>query len=294
MPFNFETIANTATGGILGLALEDHNDRRQLEQAAKLQDMQIQGQKDMTRYNMQQQYDMWLKTNYGPQVEQMKKAGLNPALMYGKGGPGGTTGSAAGSVQGQSAPAGGREVMELTQMGLQKAMMEAQIKLAEAQAKKTDVEATKIGGVDTKNVEADTQNKILQQVINNYAGKEAKDTYERIMAPNRAIQAETYEKEMAARQGIAGTIYELWIDGKLAEKSLNEIEQIALQNAKTRAEVNNIKKQLDILEENLKGQKLENVMKELESKLQTETGIDRNSPAWMKILGRLFIGLLNK
>jgi hypothetical protein len=26
--------------------------------------------------------DMWNKTNYGAQVEHMKNAGLNPALMY--------------------------------------------------------------------------------------------------------------------------------------------------------------------------------------------------------------------
>ena len=61
-----------------------------------------------------------------------------------------------------------------------------------------------------------------------------------------------------------------------------------------REEIRQIYKTMEIMEENLKGTKLDNVMKELEAKLQKETGIDRNSPAWLKILGRLFVGLTTK
>ena len=48
-------------------------------------------------------YEMWEKTNYDAQVEQMKKAGLSPALMYGQAGAGGGTVSGA-QGQGTSPP----------------------------------------------------------------------------------------------------------------------------------------------------------------------------------------------
>ena len=48
-------------------------------------------------------YEMWEKTNYAAQIEQMKKAGLSPALMYGQAGAGGGTVSGA-QGQGTSQP----------------------------------------------------------------------------------------------------------------------------------------------------------------------------------------------
>ena len=67
-----------------------------------------------------------------------------------------------------------------------------------------------------------------------------------------------------------------------------------LDNAKTREEIKNIQKQWDILEENLKGAKLSNIILELEKDLQTKTGIDKTSDGWLKILGRLFVGLTER
>ena len=43
------------------------------------------------------QLEMWEKTNYPAQVAQMRKAGLNPALMYGQAGAGGQLGGTAPS-----------------------------------------------------------------------------------------------------------------------------------------------------------------------------------------------------
>ena len=48
-------------------------------------------------------YEMWEKTNYAAQIEQMKKANLSPALMYGQAGAGGGTVSGA-QGQGTSQP----------------------------------------------------------------------------------------------------------------------------------------------------------------------------------------------
>jgi hypothetical protein len=76
------------------------------------------------------QMDMWNKTNYGAQVQHMKDAGLNPALMYGSAGQGGSTGSqSGGSASGGNAA--GERVMDLNN-----ALVGAEIRLKNAQANK--------------------------------------------------------------------------------------------------------------------------------------------------------------
>lgn len=291
--------AGTAIDAGMGLLLGNYNDRRQRMQQDKLQQMQEAGNKRMMDYQQQLQYDMWLKTNYGAQKAQMQKAGLNPALMYGMGGGGGsTTGSTSGGVTGGVAPSGGNEVLSTVGMGMQ---LRAQTELLRAQKENieadTDMKRANTEfrtGVETDNARLDNAAKILQNVITKYTGMEAKDYYERVKRPNRAIEAKTYQDELEARQGVAGTIYELWQEGKLKDKSLLEIEQLAASKAKTDEEIKKIKEDIKLLGENIKGASLDNVLRELETKLQTETGIDKNAPTWMKILGRLFVTLFKK
>jgi len=131
-------------GAGLGMALEGHNDNRQLEQNQKLLDQQRKSNEKMTDYSYSKQLEMWKNTSYAAQREQMEKAGINPALMYGMGGGGGvTTGSGTASVGAAEAPKGGGEAMGLiAQSNL--AMTQAQIELLKAQ---------------TENVKADTPNK---------------------------------------------------------------------------------------------------------------------------------------
>lgn len=233
MPFNFEQLANTATGGIIGLALADYNDQRQYEQQQKLQALQIAGQKDMTRFQMQQQLDMWNKTNYGAQVEHLKKAGLNPALLYGKGGAGGaTTGSATGSVQGANAPTGGREIQDLMQMGLQTQMMQAQIKLAEAQANKTQVEANKIGGVDTEATKAQTA--LLAQELDN-----KREDFQIKRLQQTMMNIENFEKQATQEDRIDYIEYQT----KLAIKQVQALQnQISVSGATIQEQIRIIQK----------------------------------------------------
>lgn len=167
---------NQATGGVMGMmfgdAMADKNDKRQIEQQRKLQNMQMQGNKEMMDYGMMKQLQMWKETNYSAQMAELEKAGLNPALLYGmKGGGGVTTGSPAGGVTGGSAPTGGGEHVQGLQMGLQMRMMKAQIDLAESQANKNNVEATKTGGIDTTKAQAEVLN--LQALTTNTNAKTA-------------------------------------------------------------------------------------------------------------------------
>lgn len=151
------TAINGAVGGLLGEIFAGYNDKRQINQQQKLTNMQLAANKDMSAYNFQQQYDMWQKTNYPAQVEQLEKAGLNPALLYAKGGPGGTTGAPSGGIGGGTAPSGGHEMMDVMGMGMQSQQMmmqlkmqQAQIELTQAQAEATKIHAQKEAGVDTE------------------------------------------------------------------------------------------------------------------------------------------------
>ena len=278
---------SSAINAGMGLLLEGHNDRRQLRQQQKLNEQQLQFDKQKIDYQQEAAYKMWERTNYGEQVEQLKKANLSPGMMYGHSGAGGAiTGSPSGSTNAPNAPAGAREIMDLQLLQTQKELMEAQ-------ARNLDADTVKKSGVDTRQGEQNIENQILQGVILKYTGKEAEAQFNMKNAL-RGVEMKTYEDEMSARQGLAGTIYELWQEGKLKEKSLNEIEQIALQYANLREQKSKILKEMDLLEKNTKGVDLNNMITELELKLQQQTGIDKTSATWLKILGRLFVTLFGE
>lgn len=230
--------------------------------------------------------DMWKQTNYPAQVDMLKRAGLNPGLMYGMSGGGGATATPTGG-NAQNTASRGMDIQGAAQL----ALLKAQTENIEADTAQKQATTTKTAGVDTDKTKSETENNVLNSIILKYAGKEAKDTYERVTSPNRGVQAKTYQEELEARQAQAGTIYELWKEGKLYDKGNAEIEQLLLNNAKTREETRNIIKQFDILEENLKGAKLSNAILELEKDMQTKLGIDKTAPIWMKLLGRLFLSL---
>lgn len=136
---------NTVVGTGMGLLLNGYENRNQLDQQGKLQQQQMEGQKEMTKYNEGVQMDLWNKTNYPAQVEQMNKAGLNPGLLYhGTGGGGATTNIAAGNVATTQPHAASASIGMGMQMASQMALINAQ----------------------TENVKADTANKLAQQNVN--------------------------------------------------------------------------------------------------------------------------------
>lgn len=130
----------------------------------KTMDMQLQNQKELNEHQQQMQLDMWDKTNYKAQVDQMKKAGLNVGLMYEGGGTGGSTqSSVGGSAQGMEAP-------DIMGMMLQAQKLKSEIKVNEASANKLNAEATKTGGVDTEKGYKEIEN--LSQGIQNQKAQE--------------------------------------------------------------------------------------------------------------------------
>ena len=162
----------------------------------------------------------------------------------------------------------------------------ANIELMKSQARKNNVEANNMdeGGVQHENM-------IMDNIIKKFTGLEAKDYYEQVSKPNRGIQSKTTADELEARQAIATTLYDLWLSGKLEEKANAEIEALTISNEKNKAETQNIKTTFNILQENLKGAKIANIIAELEKDIQIKTGVDKNSNDFLKIISRLLIKL---
>lgn len=189
----WKMLAGNLVGPLAGMAMTGWNDRRQLRQQEALMQQQIAGQKELTKFNQEMSYDMWLKTNYGPQVEQMKKAGLNPALMYGMGGGGGqSTNVTPGNVTGGNAPVGGGEVMSGMGMTSQLGLIEAQRKVLESQARLNNTEADKKEGVDTELGKTQIAN-LTQGIQNAKAEEELKKVQVRIADLDEKLKGETFE-----------------------------------------------------------------------------------------------------
>lgn len=142
--------ADYATGGVVSKLLESGQDDRQNEQQKRLTRTQIDGAKEMSDYNYQQQKRLWLETGIGGQMEEALKAGINPNAIFGKGGQAGQTGSGGPMPTGAQAAdpnAGVRNMLDVS-------MQRAQTKLLEAQATKASVEADKLAGADTEATKA--------------------------------------------------------------------------------------------------------------------------------------------
>jgi hypothetical protein len=81
---------------MIGMGVQNQWHKRQNKWNRKAQRKQYDYQRALNEQGHDLQYEMWQKTNYPAQLEMMRKAGLNPALMYGQAGATGTTGSQGG------------------------------------------------------------------------------------------------------------------------------------------------------------------------------------------------------
>jgi hypothetical protein len=157
--------AGGVIGGGAGLFMGGLQNQQQQNQNSALIQQQLEAQKNMAQFNQGLQMQMWDYTNYENQVKHMEAAGINPALLYGKGGGGSaTTGSVNSNVSQQSSQSGGSGMAGL-QMGLGLQLQQAQVKLVEAQAQKAQAEADAKRGWEKGNTEADTTNKQTQNAL---------------------------------------------------------------------------------------------------------------------------------
>lgn len=247
--------AQTTLGLGMGLMLERHQDRRQLRQQQALQGIQIQGQKELSDYNYAKQLEMWKATNYQAQVEQLKQAGLNPGMLYGMSGGGGTTtGSGSpGSVTGATAPVGeassAHMINQMLQMGIMKAQkenIEADTELKKAGKPKTEAE--------TEETKAKTQD-LLQGIKNKKAEEQLTGIQDSL------LRNELFEKYKT--QDWRFTIYEHEAEQKIQQAKI-ALTQANLDQA-------TINSKIEILTQNAIGAMLENAYKQAQiSKTQEE------------------------
>lgn len=231
-------VAGQVVGAGLGLALENHNDKRQLGMERKLQRMQMEGSKEMTDYNYAKQLQMWKDTNYKAQMEQLKMAGLNPGLIYGMSGGGATTtGTGAGAMSPTGrAPQGGKEVIEMQGMALQRQMMAAQVELTKAQTEKTKAETTNVP-LQGQNIQASTAN--LTQGVEESKAKTALTNIQTSIAElEKQFQSETLQN----RESLVNiTLSKLIEETKILENDREISDATKVAKIKTiTAQLNNI------------------------------------------------------
>lgn len=221
-------IAGALLAAGAGQAMGMLNDRRQIKMNEKLIEQQTAAGMEMGRFNQKLALDMWDKTNYEAQRKHLEKAGLNPALMYGTAGSGGTTqGGRADMPSSSTAPTGGGELGMGMQAGLQAQMMQAQIEATKAQTENTKADtAVKLeqpGVMETGRqlTQQQTLNAVTQGIVLDLE-KEIKNI-EKYKADNTAsdvIQQINYEMQRAE-----GEAKQAQAEGKLKEETYNEAVQ---------------------------------------------------------------------
>ena len=198
MPFGIDDAAMMALGPILGLATASWQDQRQLDQQKELQALQLQGAKEMGRFNQALALDTWEKTNYPAQVQQMQKAGLNVGLMYKGAGAGGTTmGGSSQMPSSSSAPSGGGEIGMGIQTAMQLRLLQAQTENIQADTKVKETEAAFKAGPGTAVAEAQVGLMVAQKL-----GKELENVGQAFQNVITQVQANvaTLTQEAATQQ----------------------------------------------------------------------------------------------
>lgn len=235
-----QQLGNIAGGGIgtalsagMGLLLGGYNDRRQIEMQQKLTDMQLTANAKMAGLNHDLQLKLWNETSYPAQLAKMKEAGLNPALMYGGTGSGGTTGAASGSGVSGSQAMRQSEILDLNAQIMQMQLMKSEQKVNESIARKNNIEADYTAGAKTEET-----NTNIRSVIANTTNTEEKTKLIKLEQTGQEIQNKIQN--------------ELKQSGMITEKLIQEVnavkenyKQTLLQNNITERITETIIKQYD-------------------------------------------------
>ena len=228
-------VANTATGGLLGIGMgllqERHNDQRQLAQQQALTNQQMQAQMALMGTQNKMQLQMWKDTNYAAQMEQLKNAGLNPGLLYGKGGGGGMSIGggmpSAGSGTAQQNPG---EMQTMMGMALQMEMQRAQIENLKADTQE------KLANIPLKGEQTESLN--LQNMWEQWKQSHNEEGYE-------IKDYKAYDRDGKEMPGQSTKTWKESENKMLWDKLFNEIDGIMKDNAIKEEQKNLVIKQID-------------------------------------------------
>jgi hypothetical protein len=234
--------AGVGTGAFgMGLGHHYYNERAKKEYGYN---------RKMARYGSDLQYEMWRKTNYPAQVKMLKEAGLNPGLMYGMSGGGGTT---TGSQTGASVSGGsgaGFNPMDMSNLMLvnaQKKEIESRTSLNKALEKKAGGVDTEVGyaSIDKMIQEAKTEQEKQGLLKVQSIGQSIENAYkeEEIVTGLEKIRRET--NLLAQEYGIteemkAGIIMEQMQKGWAKQQEINESKSREKLNDRSRTYMDDI------------------------------------------------------
>lgn len=153
-------------GGIIDIALAGTRAEKEQQASARMQEMNLNAQKNYAQYMYDLEMKKWRNTNYKAQMEQMKMAGLNPALMYGMGGTGGASSQTAG---GAGASQASNQRFYDIQQSQNLALVQSQIELQKEQAENLTQETR------AKRIENDREEDIGDKTKRTIAEKEWKE-----------------------------------------------------------------------------------------------------------------------
>lgn len=209
----FNDLGNAAAGalggGFAGMALSGikslfgssraDEERRAMRMMEKQMALQAKYNKEQADYTSELAREMWDYTNFENQIEHMKNAGLNPALMYKGAGAGGST-SGAGAA---GAVSGGDGLF-----GLQAKLIKSQIAKTEAETAKTAAEAGNIAKNTTK-TGVDTDKTTLDAM-------KVQEEIETIKKQNRMLDygLDKEEFEKAKRDALENESYGYYVNGE--------------------------------------------------------------------------------
>lgn len=148
--------------GMLGMMEQNRRQNKQNAFQKQLMNIQFKNQKTLDQLGFDNQLKMWEDTNYPAQMRMLKQAGLNPGLLYGMSGAGGSsTGTQTG---GQAASGNANSPMDING-AINAAKAAAEIDLMKAQANKTEKEANVVGETGVREAEARI-NKMISETTN--------------------------------------------------------------------------------------------------------------------------------
>ena len=263
-PKTFWDIASGVMGAGASFGLGQIGAELQEKRQKELMELQVKNQERLNRMGHELQMETWKKTNYGAQMKELAAAGLNPSLIYGKGGAGGVTGgqgggSAAGA-QAPSTPFMNIEALDFARRAKEIALLDAQ----------------------TRNVNADTSNKEQDVRAKDFIQK-IKEDYEQTI---RVAMDWTWtaESSRGEKEWKAWRIEKALLYGGDKDKTEGTPYGDQLTN------------QVEIIAQKLKELQVNNDIKGFEKQIaqleatMAENGISKDTPWYGKIL----IAVLNK
>lgn len=231
-------IISQAIGGLMDMGVSAVNRGGNYRRNVKLMNRAHGQAVDRSQRLHELAMDMWNKTNYSAQIEQMRKAGLNPALMYEMGGAGGIAQSSAGGGAAGTGGSGGQGMgINTMDMANRAKESKATVELLEAQADNQRAEAEATRGYKAEEAGARIES-LNQGVENQRANKKLTEIQTEIEEINK------YVAENTASLNVHRVINEVnymeaqieylerqnWIDEKTKNEKIELVRQEVTKN----------------------------------------------------------------